>query len=1053
MNLRFQVGGTIQKGSFYITRSADEELLTALLEGTFCYVLAPRQIGKSSLKAKTAQKILNTGIKCVTIDLQRLGSQRVTDEQWYYGLVAEISKGLKLVSDPEIFWKSNTTYSPPHRWTVFLEGILREIADQIIIFIDEIDSVLSLPFPTDDFFASIRGIHEKEQHQRITFCLIGVATPNELMRNKTRTPFNIGQPIKLTDFTYQELNVLIPALSSLKADADKLLFSIFEWTDGHPYMTLKICEQLQRLFLKKVTIAGSEIEIVTKIVEDIFLNDGRTEDSNLSYAEKRLDEVKDSSFRTKMLEFYKTLLINKTITSNPLSTNLIQAELKLSGIIAERNHEKVTHLKVRNKIFETVFNLDWVKEKESQTLLSAPIKKWLDSNKSNEFLLKGQALQDALYWAVDRELPQIERKFLFSSQQFELKQTESLLARLQGQKIEEQAKLESNQINTLANYQLENKTLNLVNRLLSKHSLVAFYFVNQYGPYVDGEIILKRDNKPIGKLEVQIKTLPDEHSYKYLCETSFIYYCENAQNPVLFLGVDLRTEKIYWVYFDSAYIESLNYKEKTHEIIKLKSEQFLDRDNTDYFEEWEKIVQAHILKIKDYDKIKDNWNKLKQLNESLMENFNQAINKKNEIFIKIHRFLDRLNSYLDNEFEIVKKVYYPDCWKLGLAYSEYNSQFIRYFLYPISADNNDVQIKEVDEKLEKKFQQQKLPYVGHFKPNPIDSRPEIYAKEIIRKKLDNIIKNKFINHTGNDFLALEYIIAFIDKFRSQMGLETKEVYNLAEVQFAFYVYLPVWVEEAVKIITDKNKTPKITLANILQRNNHSLYLDPSVINSRITSEEKKIIEQAVQQRLSEPKVNIQYWEILGNTNYPFSIFIEFLSYLKNKGANKVNRVYKPKDYSLRGQEEGWHWQLFNPKDAEYNLRQFFSNLYSAYNQILHNNFPLLENQLSFLNNANKVIVVFHIKDKFQGYQDSPGYTIYFVKSDLMENTPIFEILSGEESDHLKEQGFFITYKNKTYELLCRESTVYLPIYNDIPMFTYIYEILNEKLNEYFKENS
>ena len=38
---------------------------------------------------------------------------------------------------------------------------------------------------------------------------------------------------------------------------------------------------------------------------------------------------------------------------------------------------------------------------------------------------------------------------------------------------------------------------------------------------------------------------------------------------------------------------------------------------------------------------------------------------------------------LDHDFSIVKKVYYPNTWKLGIAYAEYKPNALSYLLYPI----------------------------------------------------------------------------------------------------------------------------------------------------------------------------------------------------------------------------------------------------------------------------------------------------------------------------------------------------------------------------------
>src|SRR5258708_16228751 len=78
----------------------------------------------------------------------------------------------------------------------------------IVIFMDEIDVVRSLPFSTDELFAAIRECYnrrtEDPELERLTFCLMGVAAPTDLIRDTRLTPFNIGRRIELTDFTADE---------------------------------------------------------------------------------------------------------------------------------------------------------------------------------------------------------------------------------------------------------------------------------------------------------------------------------------------------------------------------------------------------------------------------------------------------------------------------------------------------------------------------------------------------------------------------------------------------------------------------------------------------------------------------------------------------------------------------------------------------------------------------------------------------------------------------------------------------------------------------------
>src|SRR5262250_2193611 len=108
-------GGTLESGApSYVEREADRQLYDGLLHGEFCYVLTARQMGKSSLMVRTADRLQTAGIHVAALDLTALGAQNITAEQWYYGLLDTLGLALGLHTELEKFWQDNHVIGPLH---------------------------------------------------------------------------------------------------------------------------------------------------------------------------------------------------------------------------------------------------------------------------------------------------------------------------------------------------------------------------------------------------------------------------------------------------------------------------------------------------------------------------------------------------------------------------------------------------------------------------------------------------------------------------------------------------------------------------------------------------------------------------------------------------------------------------------------------------------------------------------------------------------------------------------------------------------------------------
>jgi hypothetical protein len=299
------------------------------------------------------------GVRCAYFDLVKSGSQ-CAEVDWYADLVSSIAESLGI---PSLYdrWSALSTKPMDEAWLEFLRAdLLATASGLVVVCLDEIDLFEHYDFAARFFAALGRVYHlrrEAPASRRLTFCLLGVMPPEDLVPAGAVNLVPVWRQVRLRDFTHAEAQAFVAPLASTEGDeAAALLERVLWWAGGNPYMVQRLCKHLAE------STAGQALrpaERVDLLVRELLLTGGPDRDNNLAATEQCFTPRSTIREKSALLDLYERVLKGESL---PPDAHGLTRRLGLTGIVAEEAGAEF-RLRPRNRVFEEVFGLRWVERK------------------------------------------------------------------------------------------------------------------------------------------------------------------------------------------------------------------------------------------------------------------------------------------------------------------------------------------------------------------------------------------------------------------------------------------------------------------------------------------------------------------------------------------------------------------------------------------------------------------------------------------------------------------------------------------------------------------
>ena len=463
-------------------------------------------------------------------------------------------------------------------------------------------------------------------------------------------------------------------------------------------------------------------------------------------------------------------------------------------------------------------------------------------------------------------------------------------------------------------------------------------------PNHDGSVeLVDAQQRPIGKLQVQVKKIPDGAT-QFDCPIELVAYSTRISSPFVLICVDVGNRKAYWRHI-SPVMPGLKPEQKTF-VLKFQAVVEEIGDGFPYYDRWMQLCADYLGRV----------SRFPQLEHQLSNEIGLSKLPVQERCL-FQEFIQEVNLLLDVDIPIVKHAFFVNAWKLGACVHQADAEVLYFTLYTVRSGENAPLIIHVPRIGERP----RIGRVGDVEMSSVVSvevqggtgsnvasrwttkgefgTPKQAADRFVFRYLSRMLRDKSLKVHGRN-QSIELLMWFTREYAHTLGLPVSANYKTCDLSYGLNVFLPMWYSLSYPRII---RFYKEHYGEMLRQNPYPSFEQIANTAQRHVQASEFEVREAIARRLRQAPYPVRTYEV------SLEALQEAVDYLLANDVEEISRLDRP--WSKDGHSV---WQCYTREELKHNFTIMLNGAAEDYREFIEGNRfgrlapPLLSREIAFI---------------------------------------------------------------------------------------------------------